>query len=343
MQAIGKLRSWFSALPLSWQIFLPNLAVLLVAVAVLVLTPASVPSRVTSAQALELLAALVLLVLVNLLLIHRTVGPLRRLTELMTQVDPLMPGQRAPTAGGSAEATRLAAVFNAMLDRLETERREVAAKMLEAQERERVRLARELHDEIGQSVTALMLELDLLAGRAPEEIRAELGETREAAREIGAELGEIVRRLRPEVLDDLGLESAIVALSEGFTDQFGIPVDRDVERGLPPLSDSAELVAYRVAQEALTNVARHAGASRVRLELGADGPGVRLTVADDGLGPDGIEPRSGIQGMRERAVLVAAELVLDRAPEGGVRVGLWLPAKAEVETEAEAPAAEEPA
>lgn len=325
MQAIRKLRLWFSALPLSWQIFLPNVAVLLIAVAVLILTPASVPRRVTSAQAQELLVALVLLVLVNLFLIRRTVGRLRKLTELMTRIDPLAPGQRAPTAGGSAEATKLAAVFNAMLDRLETERREVASKMLEAQERERVRLARELHDEIGQSVTALMLELDLLAGRAPAAIRGELAETREAARAISGELGEIVHRLRPEVLDDLGLESAIVALSENFTDQFGIPVERHVERGLPPLSESAELVAYRVAQEALTNVARHAGATRVRLDLVADGGEILLAVADDGIGPDGIEPGSGIQGMRERAVLIGAELAIERGPEGGVRVALRLP------------------
>lgn len=327
MKATGALRRWFSGLPLFWQISLPNGIVLIVATTVLALSPASVPSRITTAQALELLVALALLVAINVVLIRRTVEPLRRMTEVMARIDPLVPGQRAPTGGGSAEATRLAGVFNAMLDRLEAERRESGARMLSAQERERVRLARELHDEIGQSITGLMLEIDRVARGAPSEIETELREIQEGARGLAAEVREIVRRLRPEMLDDLGLRSAIVALSEQFSDQAGIKVERRIDRELPPLSEDAELVLYRVAQESLTNVARHSGAGRVELDLGASADGVELSVADDGVGPEHVEPRSGIQGMRERALLVGAQLAIDRGPAGGMRVRLQLPAE----------------
>lgn len=330
MTWVRSVRNWYANLPLFWQIFLPNGVVLVVAIALLALTPASVPSRITTAQALELIAAAVLIILISLLLIRRAVRPVGRVTELMERIDPLQPGQRAPTDGGSAEMTRLAAVFNEMLDRLEAERRESGAKMLSAQERERVRLSRELHDEIGQSLTGLMLELDRVAGRAPPELSEELAETREMARGIGGEVREIVRRLRPEALDDLGLQSAIVALTEQFTDQAAIPVQRRVERDLPALSDEAELVVYRIAQESLTNVARHSQASAVELELGAakTSEAVVLRVADNGRAAEPLQPRSGIQGMRERAMLVDGRLAIEVAPEGGVEVRLTVPVAA---------------
>jgi two-component system sensor histidine kinase UhpB len=322
---IGPARKRFSELPLSWQIFLPNAVVLAAAAAVLALSPASVPSRPSTVQALELVGALVLIILINLLLIRRAVRPVERLTDLMARIDPLEPGQRAPTDGGSAEAVQLAAVFNAMLDRIETERRESGAKMLSAQERERVRLARELHDEIGQSVTGLMLELDMVAKRAPGNLGQEVRDVKEAARGIEAELREIVRRLRPEALDDLGLQSAIVALTERFTEQTSIDVSRRIAPDLPSLGGDAELVLYRVAQESLTNVARHAEASAVELEvLPVDGV-VVLRVSDDGVGVAGLSAGSGIQGMRERAMLVGARLTIGQGPAGGAQVALSMP------------------
>jgi two-component system, NarL family, sensor histidine kinase UhpB len=312
-------------LPLFWQIFLPNVIVLAIAAGVLALSPASVSSPPSSGQTLGLFVALVVIVLVNLILIRRAVGPVERLTQLMARVDPLEPGQRAPTGKGSVETAQLAEVFNAMLERLETERRDSGARMLSAQERERVRLARELHDEIGQSVTGLMLELDQVAKRAPAGLDAELRETQEAARAIGDELREIVRRLRPEALDDLGLHSALVALTEQFADQTGIPIERRLGKDLPPLSAETELVLYRVAQESLTNVARHADASRVVLELADRDGAVELRVADDGVGLNGSGRGSGIQGMRERAMLVGAKLTIDAGAEPGVEVALSVP------------------
>ena len=304
---------------------MPNAIVLVIVAAALALSPAAISSRPSVGQAIGLIVSLVAIVLINLLLIRRAVRPVERLTDVMSRVDPLEPGQRAPTDGGSAETTKLAEVFNDMLERLETERRASGVRMLSAQERERVRLARELHDEIGQSVTGLMLEIDQVANRAPAELEGQLGEIREATRAIGDEIREIVRRLRPEVLDDLGLRRALIALTEQFSDQTGIALERRLSNELNGLSDEAELVIYRVAQESLTNVARHAHASQVLVELRRGEPGVRLRVVDDGAGLAGADPGSGLQGMRERAMLVGAKLTIGAGALGGTEVVLSTP------------------
>jgi signal transduction histidine kinase len=212
------------------------------------------------------------------------------------------------------------------LQRVETERRASAARMLSTQERERVRLARELHDEIGQSVTGLMLEIDRVAKQAPPEIGTQLRETQEAAREISDELRTIVRRLRPEALDALGLNRALIALTERIGEQSSLRIERRLSRDLPELSSDAELVVYRVAQEALTNIIRHAEASRAEVELSAIEEGVRLRVVDDGAGPrHDARAGSGIQGMRERAVLVGGRLTVGSPGVRGTEVVLEVP------------------
>ena len=226
------------------------------------------------------------------------------------------------------------------VERIETERRASAARMLSTQERERVRLARELHDEIGQSVTGLMLEIDRVAKQAPPGIHDQLRETQEAARGISDELRTIVRRLRPEALDELGLNRALIALTERVGEQSALRIERQLAKDLPPLSSDAELVVYRVAQEALTNVVRHAEASKVEVDLTAPEGAIRLRIADDGSGPrHDARAGSGIQGMRERAMLVGARLSVGSSKWGGTEVLLELPA----EVAEEAPiAAEQP-
>ena len=153
---------------LFWRIFLPNALVLVAAGTVLVLSPAEVPSRPNAGQAVALGVGLLLMMAINLLLIRRAVEPLERLTGVMATIDPLQPGQRVEVSGG-LETEQLVSVFNSMLERLEAERREVGRRMLAAQEAERVRLARELHDEVGQVVTGLILEIDHAARIAPAE------------------------------------------------------------------------------------------------------------------------------------------------------------------------------
>jgi two-component system, NarL family, sensor histidine kinase UhpB len=224
----------------------------------------------------------------------------------------------------------LAEAFNEMLDRLEGERRDSGRRALAAQESERRRIARELHDEIGQLLTGLILRGETLARRAPEEVRADVVALREGAREAAEEVRLIARRLRPEALDELGLQSALLALCTSVEETSGLEVERRLARDLP-LTAEEELVIYRVAQESLTNVVRHARARRVSLtlEVDADG-GVGLVVADDGAGiPDeAASDSSGIRGMRERALLVGAQLTVRAVEPHGTEVSLRLPARA---------------
>ena len=160
-------------------------------------------------------------------------------------------------------------------------------------------------------------------------MRAELGAVTETVRASLDEVRQVARRLRPGVLDDLGLVSALDALAADVTEASGVPVTVEVDADLPGLGADAELVVYRIAQESLTNVARHAGAHVAELALRREGAAVVLRVTDDGGGIGsgigaGVEG-AGIRGMRERALLVGAELRVGPRGTGGTEVWLRVP------------------
>ena len=289
------------------------------AVTIVVVSPQKL-SSIAVGEALVLLAALVLVAAINLYLLRRALAPLGALTALARRVDLTRPGQRVPVSPYESEVSELATTFNEMLERLESERRESTRRVLDAQESERLRVSRELHDEVGQTLTAVLLQLGRIAKHAPPELASELDDAQERARETLEEVRRISRELRPEALDDLGLASALVALSE----RFGLDVTRRLDRDLPTLDEETELVIYRVAQEALTNVARHSGSGRVELELSASNGSLTLRVLDEGRGIDA-EDGGGLRGMRERAVLVGADLSVGRREGGGTEVRLEVP------------------
>ena len=212
-----------------------------------------------------------------------------------------------------------------MLERLEAERSASSARALAAQEAERQRIAQELHDEVGQGLTAVLLGLKRVADRVPDEVADELRLVQDTARSSLEEVREVARRLRPGVLEDLGLVSALAALATDASTHSGIHVQRGLAAGLPALSPEKELVIYRVAQEALTNTARHAGADTVQLSLSRQGDAVALLVADNGRGTARRPEGSGIRGMRERARLVDGQLTVRLRPEGGTEVRLVVP------------------
>ena len=242
----------------------------------------------------------------------------------MREVDLLRPGQRLAVGAAGPEVAELEHAFNAMLARLEAERRESVRGALAAQEGERNRIAHELHDEVGQALTAVLLQLATAAKRVPTEGGDPIHEVQEITRFGLDEVRRIARELRPEALDDLGLIDALTSMSDRVVSRSGISLERRLEHELPALSPETELVIYRVAQEALTNVVRHAGASRVELALVARGGAVRLEVSDDGRGlDDGVGQGSGIRGMRERAVLIGADLAIRSGP-GETRLTLDL-------------------
>jgi len=294
-------------------------------VTILVLSPGKIHSFAAS-EAVVLAASLALVVVINLVLLRRALRPLEALTALARRVDLTRPGQRVPVDGYRSEVSELAATFNEMLARLENERRDSTRRVLAAQEGERLRIAQELHDEVGQTLTAVLLQLGRSARHADPRLGAELLETQETARASLEDVRRISRELRPEALDDLGLTSALVALTERFAQNAGLEVRRDLDRELPPLSEEAELVIYRVAQEALTNVARHAGTDRAELSLAAADGHLTLRVVDDGRGFDPVRVEGGgLRGMRERAVLVGASLAVNRRTRGGTEVRLSVP------------------
>ena len=304
-----------------WRLFVPNAAVLLAACIVLMVEPAN-------GRVVALVGGLTILLTVNVILMRRAFAPLSRLASLMHRIDPLAPGRRLPALGPESEVSRLSAAFNEMLDRLETERRESGYRALVAEEAERRRVAAELHDEIGQRLTALVLELDRLGKIAPAELNAALAETTIETKETLEGVRRLARGLRPEVLDELGLVPALRNLCDRFESPDGLVVHRSLATDLPHLQVDAELVIYRVAQESLTNVVRHAHARHVHVSLSADGSEVGLSVRDDGIGIDAehaaVSP-GGIRGMRERAMLIGAKLELEAIPAGGTEVSLHVP------------------
>ena len=306
-----------------------NVFVLVAAGAALIFTPATVSDPVALQEVVFLVGGVAGLVVANLFLLRRAFAPLHRLTETMGRVDHLRPGLRIPPYGGGDEIVQLTHAFNEMLDRLEAERRSGWQRAADAQESERRAVARELHDQVGQSLTALKL----LLARASRTVRRDsdeaLAEASKIADQTLSDVREIARRLRPEALDELGLRNALAALAKRLSQHGGIRIDSRLDPELPPLDPNVELVVYRVAQESLTNVLRHSGASRAVMALVAQSGEVELVVSDDGRGLQDAAPGNGITGMKERALGLGGDVDVTASSLGGAEVRLKVAARAE--------------
>jgi two-component system, NarL family, sensor histidine kinase UhpB len=278
-------------------------------------------------QSLVLVAAILATVLVNGIVLRRRFEPLESLIDTMERVELSEPGVRSrPASADSEEVLRLHQAFNRMLVRLEAERQHSSEAVLRAQEAERTRLARDLHDEANQSLTGVLLRLRAMEHDAPEELRAELRETAEAASQAMDELLRLARELRPAALDDHGLEAALRTQIGGFSRQTGVATTLDIAEDVGELGEDEQLVVYRVVQEALNNVARHAFADRVSVELTRNAMGPVLRVVDDGQGFRGAgdDGGLGITGMRERARLAGGRVRVHSVSGQGTVVELAL-------------------
>jgi len=295
-------------LSLLWLLFAGTAAVMVAAAAVLALSPASIHTSITSEELVGLLAGLAIMLALDLLFLRAALRPLRRLTALMGSIDPVRPGRRlGDVAWSGSEIGHLVRAFDEMLERLEGERRDSARRALAAQEGERLRVARELHDELGQMLTAIALRAESAA--AAEDSRAALNAITGSLQLSLNEVRRIARELRPEALDDLGLVNALIAMCGRLTGPSSPWIERQFAADMPPLGSDADIVVYRVAQEALTNAIKHAGATRIVLRLTHTATAVTLSVSDDGGGLEAAaEEGSGITGMRERALLLGAGL-----------------------------------
>jgi two-component system sensor histidine kinase UhpB len=225
----------------------------------------------------------------------------------------------------SEDVVRLVQAFNRMLGRIEDERSRTAAAVLQGQEAERARVARDLHDECNQALTAVLLRLEAHIHSAPEELRDELRDTKDVAVTAMDELLRLARELRPAALDDHGLAVALRNQLERFTDQTGVPADLRCYDDLTDLADHEQTVVYRVVQESLSNITRHAQASHVVVEVGRDHGRPVVRIVDDGVGfaatdGDGI----GLVGMHERARLARGRLQIHSVEGRGTAVELRL-------------------
>jgi two-component system sensor histidine kinase UhpB len=276
--------------------------------------------------------SIVLVLAVNLMMLRRRFSPLERLIDEVEAIDPQNPvttlRDGTPAPAGSDEVDRLAATFHRLLGRIEAERRRSGRLALRAQEEERRRLARDLHDEVNQALTAILLRLQAVAHDATPEVADELAEVRRLVNQAMDELLRLARQLRPTALDDHGLYSAIEGQVKRFSTQTGIDTELVMETDGACLDADREIAVFRVAQEALANVARHAAARNVAVELTPLGPtGVELRVRDDGRGfATAAESNGlGLNGMAERARLVGGELDIQSFPGGGTALSLKVP------------------
>jgi two-component system, NarL family, sensor histidine kinase UhpB len=275
-------------------------------------------------------------ILLNSLLLRMRLAPIERLVDAMKQVDLARPGMRAISPRRSSrEVQELTEAFNRMLDRLEDERRQAGRAVLRAQEQERSRIAQDLHDEVNQALTAILLRLSATIGDAPWGLRSELQETQELVSQAMDELLALARQLRPTALDDHGLVAALAGQVSDFGQRTGVQTRFHHHGEVPTLSDEEQLVIFRVTQESLSNIAKHSGARDVDVELSFVGRTV-LRVRDDGDGfaaasaerrngrlrgrPGGL----GLNGMRERALLVGGNLNVFTAPGEGTTIELTM-------------------
>jgi two-component system, NarL family, sensor histidine kinase UhpB len=311
---------------LFWRVFLANAAILAAGIVVAAFLPVKISDHASLPEIADLAVALAAMVFANWLALRPLFRPLERLARRMESADVLVGAQRVPT-DSPGEVGSLESAFNEMMERLEAERREAGGRALHAQEEERRRIARGLHDEVGQTMTGVLFQLRRLAQDATPEQQPVLASTQEAVRASLEEVRRVAQELRPEVLDHLGLSSALVNLSRTFADRTGIRVRRHFDERLPALAPDVELAVYRVAQESLTNAAKHSGAEEILLALEDDDDGLVLRVADNGHGFNGrLVEGGGLRGIREHALIAGGTVAIGPRRTGGVEVRLRVPA-----------------
>lgn len=283
------------------------------------------------------LVGFVLSLIVNFLVLQAAFQPLDRLAEVAEVIKTGDFSKRVrPSLFSDPQLARLAASFNETLDELETDRdqlRDLTSKVIHAQEDERKRIARELHDDTAQVLFAQLLSLTALKASDKKEVR-QVAETLEASTVDAIEgVRRLALELRPPALDDLGLREALGDLAERYSEQGRLEVEYQWRGPRERLPGELELVLYRIAQEAMTNVAKHSGATHADIILDRSADHVMLKVLDNGSGfdPAAIAARDerglglGVFGMVERTALVGGTLKVRPAKPSGVAIDAFVP------------------
>jgi two-component system sensor histidine kinase UhpB len=282
----------------------------------------------------------------NVLILRAAFRPLDRLQDAARRVREGDLSARADTSPpADAESSRIAEALNAVLDevqRYEGQVRALSGALIRAQEEERQRIARELHDDTGQVLTLLLIRLKLLAGEpGAEALATQIAELRAVVASAIDQVRRLALNLRPPTIDQLGLTSAVRSLVVTFTDSTHLDVTLELPSAQIRLDPERTIAVYRIIQEALTNAAKHAVARHIVVTLGVQWEALAVTIRDDGLGfipesfanhasrSDGTAPGVGLFGMEERARLAGGTLVVHSGPGRGTSVALTLPLRPE--------------
>ncbi len=288
--------------------------------------------------------ATLLILLTNALLLRASFRPLFTLLTTIREISKGKTDARAKLVASDSEVGELAQAFNTMLDKLDAARREQAMLIMQAQEEEQRRIALELHDEAGQNLTALLIHLELLhqyiqafpstdiSEEAQKQLERGLTQVNVLTQQTLEGIRVLAQQLRPSVLDDLGLVAAFRWLAEDSRQRLKLTVDlsiHDVEgtRKKNHLLPAHEIALFRIAQESLTNIARHAHARHVFLSLTQYPHAIVVCIRDDGNGYDIEQTKTGfgIFGMQERATLLRGKLTITSRRGEGTTVEATLP------------------
>ncbi len=274
-------------------------------------------------------------VLINFLLVRLAFHPLDDVGEAINAIRAGHRGIRVPEAPEDPQIENLSRSLNQMLDAMETARKRAAASVITAQEEERRRIARELHDETSQALTSLIIGIKMAEETIPDEmtnLQERLNNLKDLAHQTLNEVHNMAVRLRPSILDDLGLAAALRSYGKELSENGGIQINMQLIALAERLSPEMETVLYRVVQEALTNVARHSGASMCQVRMRRTDDSVQCLIEDDGKGfyPGEILTSAqghglGMHGMRERIELVGGQLEFESEPGKGTSIFLEVP------------------
>jgi signal transduction histidine kinase len=329
-----RLPPWLRALlgvPLEIKLLGANLVIVGLAVLVLFAPAHLLPGPLTDIYVV--IGALIVGAIVNFALVKLALSPINALERVAKLVSGGRLAERVPTSVvADRELTHLSTTINGMLDTLAAGRdrmRKLGAEVVYAEERERAQVARELHDSVGQTLAAAAFQIAAVAHEIGDHAAStRLAGVRELLRTALEEIRNVSRSLHPRVATDLGLPTALEALGDATQQRslVDVHVNVDIDGVVIPAALSATL--YRVAQEALRNVERHADAGSATVSLRARPGYVELEVNDDGRGFDGpLEKKrgeSGLAAMRERLSLAGGELHIDTAGDHGTRVFAWV-------------------
>ena len=326
-------RAW--AWPLLYKVLFANSVVILLGATL----GTYLATRLNTAEGIPILIAFILCgllisVLINFALLKLALTPLTRLRETMTLAQAGDLTLKAPITGHDPDADRLAGAFNSMLQAIDDLSKSRARHILHAQEEERKRIARELHDETCQALTSLLISLALLEESVTDPTgRQRICDTRTLAHETLRAVRNMSLDLRPSALDDLGLLPALRWYVKEYQQKCGIEAELTVSGMKERLPPEVETALYRMIQESLTNTAKHAHARHVWVTLTEDGLQLRATIRDDGQGFDAAsmlrkhwqDRGLGLAGMQERAALLDGAVEIESEPGAGALITVTIP------------------